>query len=300
MSTRTSTRPGTAHGDRRTAGAPPARSSRPGSGAARRNGGVLGLLALTVVTELRSSLRAVEFAVGAVAIPVLLYAMFALPEAGNELPGGSRVGAAMLVSFCAYGVVSLAIFTFGEEVAKERGRGWTRTLRATPFPTGMHLLGKSAAALVHAAMIVVATSALAATAGGVRLPASTWIGFGLAAIASVSVFSALGFAIAYLARPRTATVVANLVFLPLAFASGFFVPLPELPDVVGDVAQYLPTFHLGQLLYPIVMPAADVQTFTGAVTQPVGVHLAWVLGSALVLGLLAIAGARREAVTRRG
>lgn len=263
------------------------------------NGGRPGLLWLHTVTSLRSSFRSVEFAVGAVAIPVLLYAMFGLPNASNLLPGGTRIGAAMMVSLASYGVVSLAIFTFGEDVAKERGRGWTRTMRATPLPIGIHLAGKSLTAVAHATLIVAAMTLLASTVGGVTLSQGAWLAFFGTMIGGVLLFSTLGFAIAFLARPRAATVVANLIFLPLAFASGFFMPLGELPDVVGQVARFLPTFHFGQLAYRLVMPLGDVAEFTGAANRPVWVHLAWVLGSAAVLGTVALLAARREAVTRR-
>ncbi|WP_309133365.1 ABC transporter permease [Cellulomonas sp.] len=286
------------HGTARPAAAPVARAPR--AAAPRPTGGRAGLLAATVVVDLRSSFRNAEFAVGAVAVPVLLYAMFGLPNASSQLPGGTRVGLAMLVSLTAYGVVSLALFTFGENVAKDRGRGWFRTLRATPFPTGVYLAGTSLTAAVHALLIVLSTGLLAALAGGVRLDVGEWAAFAALMTAGVLLFSTLGFAIAYLARPRAATVVANLLFLPLAFASGFFMPLSELPDVMGDIAPYLPTFHFGQLAYRLVMPDADVAAFTGAATQPVGVHVAWVLGSAVLLGAVALLAARREAVTRRG
>ncbi|QCB94846.1 ABC transporter permease [Cellulomonas shaoxiangyii] len=265
----------------------------------RRTGGPAGLVARTAVVHLRSSFRNAEFAVGAVAVPVLLYAMFGLPNASSRLPGGTRIGLAMLVSLTAYGVVSLALFTFGENVAKDRGRGWLRTLRATPFPTAAYLGGASLTAAVHALLVVAGTGLLAALAGGVRLDVAQWAAFAGIMTAGVLVFSTLGFAIAYLARPRAAVVVANLLFLPLAFASGFFFPLSELPDVIGDLAVYLPTFHFGQLAYRAVMPASDVAVFTGAATQPVAVHLAWVLVSAVLLGAVALAAARREAVTRR-
>ncbi|MFD1506152.1 ABC transporter permease [Georgenia yuyongxinii] len=267
---------------------------------ARPNGGRAGLLALQTLTQLRSSLRTADFAVGAVVIPVLLYAMFGLPNASSRLPGGTAVGAAMLVSLTAYGVVSLAVFVFGEDVAKERGRGWVRTLRATPLPTSVYLVGKAGAALVHGALIVLAMSVLAAVAGNVDLPVRTWLLLGAVQLAGVLVFSPLGFAIAYLARPRAATVVANVIFLPLAFASGFFVPLGELPAVLGDIAQVLPTCHFGQLAYRLVMPEGDIAYWTGATVAPVAVNLAWVVGSAVVLGSLALLAARREAVTRRG
>jgi ABC-2 type transport system permease protein len=276
---------------------PLARPTR-GSGT-RPNGGRLGLLALATWTELRSCARSAEFAVGVVAIPVLLCMMFGLPNP-NELDGGTTIRTAMLVSLSAYGIVSLAIFSFGEHVARERGRGWTRTLRATPLPISVHLVGKAIAAVAHAALIVVAMSVLAATAGDIDLPATTWIAFGATMLAGLLAFSALGFAIALLARPRAATVISNLIFLPLAFASGFFVPLSELPATMRTIAPWLPTFHFGQLAYRTVMPAHDVEDLTGIPTGPVAAHLAWVAAATIALAALALAAGRREAVSRRG
>lgn len=278
----------------------PGRPSPMSQTAARPTGGRAGLLALQVATEVRASLRSPEFAVGAVIIPVILYAMFGLTNAAGVLPGGTRIGLAMLASLSCYGIVTLAIVVFGEDVAKDRGRGWLRTLRATPFPTGVYLGGKAGAALVHGSLIVVAMSALGASAGGVDLGPRQWVSFGALMLAGVLVFSPLGFAIAYLARPRTAAVIANVIFLPLAFASGFFIPLSELPAVLSDVAPWLPTYHFGQLVYGSLMPVEDVAAFTGAPAQPVAVHLAWVVGSAVVLGGLSLLAARREAVTQRG
>jgi ABC-2 type transport system permease protein len=265
----------------------------------RPNRGRLGLLTLTAWVELRSSARSVEFAIGAVAIPVLLYMMFGLPNP-NELEGGTTMRTAMLVSLSAYGVISLAIFTFGENLAKERGGGWTRTLRATPLPTSIHLLAKTVTAVAHAALIVTAMSLLAATGGNVDLPTSTWIAFGTTMLAGVVTFSALGYAIALLARPRTATVISNLIFLPLAFASGFFVPLSELPATMRNLAPWLPTFHFGQLAYRIVMPPSDIEDLTGITTRSIATHLAWVTATTATLAGLALLAARREAVTRRG
>ena len=220
--------------------------------------------------------------------------MFGLPNSDGVLPGGTVVGLVMAVSMCAYGVVSLAIFTFGEDVAKERGRGWTRTLSATPLPTRVYLAGKLANALVLGTIIVVAIALLASLLGGADLPLGTWVRVWLLMLAGVLAFSTLGFAIAYVARPRAAAMIANLVFLPLAFASGFFVPMNQLPQVLRDIAAFLPTFHFGQLAHHLVMPASDVAFWTGAETRPLWVHVAWVAGSAVLLA------SRRESVTRRG
>lgn len=267
---------------------------------ARPTGGRLGLLLLDTLTEARASLRTPEFLALAITVPVLLYAMFGLPNAEETLPGGASIGLAMMVSMSMYGVVTLAITVFGEDVAKERGRGWVRTLYATGYPPAVHLAGKAGAALVHAALVVVAVGALAAFAGGVELSPGRWLALGALLVSGVLVFSSLGFAIAYLARPRTATTLINVVFLPLSFASGFFVPLAELPGWVARIAELLPTYHFAQLAYRTVMPETSVTAFTGVATSPVWVHLLWVLGSAAVLTVLALLGARRESVTRRG
>lgn len=263
-------------------------------------GGRLGLVTVSALAEVRGSLRAPEFAVGAIAIPVLLYAMFGLTNASARLPAGSSIGLAMTVSLSAYGVIALAIFTFGEDVAKERGRGWIRTLTATGFPTWVHLLSKATAAIGYTLLVVVAVALLASGPGGVRLEASQWLAFVLVMVAGVLAFSTLGFAIAFVARPRAATVVANVLFLPLGFASGFFVPLSQLPQAVSQIAPYLPTYHFGQPAYRTVMPRQDIEAFTGVPSSPPWVHLTWLLASIAVLGSLALWAARREAVTRRG
>jgi ABC-2 type transport system permease protein len=245
-------------------------------------------------------LRTPDFVVGAVTIPVILYVIFGLPNASSLLPGGSRVGAATLVSLCSYGVVSLAIFTFGEYLAKERGRGWIRTLIATPFPTSIHLSAKTLTATVHAAIIAIVMGAIASWFGGVVESPMTWLAYLLTMVAGVVVFSTLGFAIAYLAKPSAAVVISNVLFLPLAFASGFFMPLSELPEIVGKIAVYLPTFHFGQLAYRVFLPEADIAAWTGVATRPVWVHVAWIVGSAALFAVVALVAAKREAVSRRG
>lgn len=276
----------------------PATASPPGLW---RRRGRLRLLATQTGVELRSTARSVQFVVGAVALPALLYAMFGLTNASpsNVLPAGTHVGTMMMVSLCAYGVVSLAIFTFGESVAEERRRGWVRTMRATPLPTWSYLAAKVGLALVGGLLIVASVGGLAVAAGNVRLDASTWLALAATMLAGVLAFSTLGFAIAFTVRPRAATAIANLIFLPLAFLSGFFVPLAELPSVLADLAVWLPTYHFGQLAWQHVAPAADAEAWTSVAPAGTAVHLAWVLGSTAVFGAIALLASRRAEVTSR-
>jgi ABC-2 type transport system permease protein len=78
--------------------------------------------------------------------------------------------------------------------------------------------------------------------------------------------------------------VANLVYLPLVFASGIFLPLDQLPLAVQRVARYLPTYHYVQLAWDAV----------GANRGPVGHSVAWLAGYSIVFAWLAVRAYRRE------
>ena len=92
-------------------------------------------------------------------------------------------------------------------------------------------------------------------------------------------FVALGLFIGYLAGPNSAPAVANLIFLPLAFASGLFLPLDFLPDLVKKIAPYLPAYHSGQLGWG-ALGAGD--------GKGLGYHLVWIVGyTAVFLALVA-------------
>lgn len=263
------------------------------------NRGRAGIYALQIRNEVLAARRSVEFVIGIVAIPTLLYAMFGLPNSNSFTPDGATFSTIAVGSFGAYGIVSLALFTFGDDVAKERGRGWLRTLRATPVPASTYLVGKLAMAVVYAALIVAVLAAVAVPTGAADLGVGQWLALAGVLIAGVVAFSTIGLALAYLVRPKAATTIANLLFLPLSFASGFFFPLSELPAIMRDIAPYLPTYHFGRLVWPTVATEADTLALTGIAPEPVWVHVAWVVGCMAVGAALALWAARREAVTRR-
>lgn len=255
----------------------------------------LRILVAQVTAEVRANLRVPEFLVGAVSVPILLYAMFGSAEAGSTLPDGTPVAAMMAVSFAAYGIVSLAIFTFGVDVAQERDRGWLRTRRVTPLPTWVYFAAKVVMALVYATLILAGITAFAVVLGDVRLPVATWLRLWPILLSGAVVFSTFGFAIAWLVRPRAASAIGNLLFLPLSFASGFFFPLSELPTFLAQAAPWLPTYHFGRVVWAQLATPADVETWLGV---PAGgsmwPHLAWMAGSFVGFGLLALYGFRRD------
>ena len=245
-------------------------------------------------SELLASLRVPEFIIGVVAIPVMLFAMFGMPNARWELAEGVRVSTMMMGGFGAFGLLSLVIFAFGVDIAAERGKGWLRLLRATPAPGWVYFAGKLVTSVLIACTMLLALFAVGAGLAQVTLPPERWLAvFGVLLLGGLSL-APLGFTLGFVARPRAASTIGNLVFLPLSFASGFFVPLNQLPELLRDLAPYLPTFHYAQLVWRTMTTPEVVANYTGVAATPIWVHVAWLLGTFALFAVVALAAYRRE------
>jgi ABC-2 type transport system permease protein len=85
---------------------------------------------------------------------------------------------------------------------------------------------------------------------------------------------------------NSAPGVANLLYLPMSFFGGLWLPLTLLPKAVQKVAPFLPTYHLGQLMLGI---------FGYANKDSVSSHWFGLLGfTLLMLGIAWVAFRRRE------
>lgn len=190
----------------------------------------------------------------------------------------------MLASFAAYSVGSIMVFSFGIGVANERGMKIDLLLRATPLPPTVYMLGRVVNGLLFALASLVLLIIYGMVVGGVRQDLIVWINVVARLLAGSLPFIALGFAIGYLSGPNVAPAAANLVYLPMTFASGFFLPLERLPDFVQRTAPYLPTYHFAQLAWSAV----------GARSQPLSTSLLWLAGYSVVFFAIAVWAYQRE------
>ena len=196
--------------------------------------------------EFLKLIRLPIFAATTVALPLMFYVIFGITFVGEQARGVG-VTTYMLVTYGAFGVIGAALCVFGVSVAVERGQGWMRLKRVAPMPPLAYFVAKVAMSLAVATIIVLAVFVLAATLGGVRLDPHQWGAVGLALVAGALPFSAMGLAFGYLVGPNSAPAVLNLVWLPMAFASGLWIPISQLPEVVQSVAVALPPYHFVQL-----------------------------------------------------
>ena len=234
--------------------------------------------------EFLKLIRLPIFAATTIALPLMFYVIFGITFAGEQARGVGMT-TYMLVTCGAFGVIGAALFGFGVSVAVERGQGWMRLKRVAPMPPLAYFVGKVMMSLAVATIIVLAMFTLGALVGGVRLDPQQWVAAGLALVAGALPFSAMGLAFGYLVGPNSAPAVLNLTWLPMAFASGLWIPISQLPDVVQSVAVALPPYHFVQLALGTIGASEG--------GSPV-VHAAAVLGFTLLFLVVAAWGFRRD------
>jgi ABC-2 type transport system permease protein len=172
----------------------------------------------------------------------------------------------------------------------ERGQKIDVLMRATPLPPGVYLAAKVVVAMLFGLLATLILFTYAGLVGGIRVAPGVWVSVIARLLAGSVPLIGLGFAIGYVAGPNAAPAVVNLVYLPLAFASGLFLPLEQLPAFVQRVAPYLPTYHYAQLAWGAI----------GAGREPVGTSVVWLAGYAVLFLGAAVRAYRREAERKFG
>src|SRR5690606_33583169 len=102
-------------------------------------------------------------------------------------------------------------------------------------------------ALLFGVMVVVIITAAGMITQGVRIGVVDWLSLLAVLLTGALLFRALGLALGYMFGPNSAPVVLNLLYMPMAFASGLWMPITFLAPVVRNTAPYLPASPCAQL-----------------------------------------------------
>lgn len=194
-------------------------------------------------------LRTPGFALPTLLFPTMFYVFFGLLFGK---PGDHQVATFMLATYGTFGIMAPALFGFGVGVSMERERGVLAMKRVAPMPPLAYLFGKAAMAMLFALVIVLLLFALGAIFGGVKLPLPEWIGLALALVLGSLPFCALGMVVGVRVNGQASAAIVNLIYLPMSFLAGLWVPLRFMPHWLQDVAIALPTYHLSQLALGII------------------------------------------------
>jgi ABC-2 type transport system permease protein len=201
--------------------------------------------------------------IGSAFFPAASMLFFVVPFVGDD-PVASTFATASMVTFA---VMTTNLFQYGVGVAEDRQQPWdpfTRALPAGPLP---RFLGRILAGVVLMTISLAPVVLIAAlfTAATLSLPALL-SALGTTVVIAVP-FTLMGLAIGYSMPAKAAIVVAQVLFIPLAFGGGLMTPPGAAPGFVETIAPYLPTGSAVRLMWAAVgdfpLSASIVSTLVG-------------------------------------
>jgi len=194
--------------------------------------------------ELLGLLRVPGFLIPTLVFPSMFFLIFAVPylktwQAANQTTA----------SFMTFAVFTVVFFQFGVAVAQERENPWYTYLRALPLAAWVRPSVLVITGLLFALLAASVVGVVAAAATPLRPQAAHLAAFLVALLMGAVPMGLFGVALAHLLSPRAALPVANLVYLPLSFLGGLWMPPEVLPNWARTISLYTPTRHWAELVW---------------------------------------------------
>lgn len=191
--------------------------------------------------EFTRLLRTRAFSLSVIGLPVMFYLLFGV---ANRHTFFARY---LMASYSCMGVVSACLFGVGMGIALDRVQGWLELKQASPMPAAAYLCAKMISCAAFALIIIALLLALGVTLGGATLTAGECLRLTGVILAGSLPFSAMGLVVSLLVPASAGPGILNMIYLPMCFISGFWIPMNMLPHWVRIIAPALPTYHLGQV-----------------------------------------------------
>jgi len=212
--------------------------------------------------EFLKNLRLRMYTASVLSFPIMFYILFGLVLNAKQAIGSTSVPTYLIATYGTFGVMGASLFGTAAGLASDRGLGWLQVKRASPMPPFAYFAAKVITSMIFSAVIVSALFVLGITLGGVRMPIFDFLKLLGTLVAGSLPFSAMGLALGYFTGPNSAPAMINLIYLPMSFCSGLWVPFMFLPKVVRQIALILPPYHLSQLALGIVGAGGHGSTAT--------------------------------------
>ncbi len=189
-------------------------------------------------------LRAPAFAIPFLVIPVPIYLLFGVVVSGDAIAKNPAIGDVLFIGFAVMAIMGPSLFGVGSTLAPERDAGLIRLKRALPQPVGSHLIAKFLMAMFFALLVMGMMITAGVLGGKTTFDAGDYAVLTAILVLGCLPFCALGLAIGAYFSGGAAPGITNLVYLPMIYLGGLFIPLPAF---MQKWVLVWPAFHLQQL-----------------------------------------------------
>lgn len=195
--------------------------------------------------EFLKAMRNRMFSLATLGFPIMFYLLFGVT---NKHTGpGFSYAQYLVAGYSCFGMIAGALFNLGAGISTERAQGWLEVKQASPMPRLAYLGAKVVTCMAFGIAIVAALVTLGITLGGVTATLLQIVHLAAVIVAGSIPFASLGLVLSLLMPPNAAPGIINLIYLPMSFCSGLWMPIDVLPHWLQKVAPVLPTYHYAQL-----------------------------------------------------
>jgi ABC-2 type transport system permease protein len=198
--------------------------------------------------EWLKSIRNPAFALPAVLFPALFYTFFGVLMNQH----GPQAATYLLCTYGTFGIIGPALFSFGAGLAVERGQGWLDIKDASPMPASAQIVSRLLVSMGFSVMVLISLGLVAFFFTDVSLSLAQVLTLSTILVMGGLPFCLLGLTLGLLLKAESAPAVVNLVYLPMSFLSGLWIPITLLPNFLQSFAEFLPPYHLSQLALKVV------------------------------------------------
>lgn len=196
-------------------------------------------------------LRHPTYVMSTLIFPSMFFWFFGVPNAKE--PEAARM---LMGSFAAFAVLGVVLFQTTVAIAQDRASQWSLYLRTLPISSHTFLIAQLIASFWLAALAVGLVIVTAIGTTEVDFTAIQYMKFFALVLVCGFPFATLGLVLGSVTSPKSAVPVANLVYLPLSFAGGLWIPPNALSPSVQTISEYLPTRFYGEVIWAYVQGMA--------------------------------------------
>ena len=209
---------------------------------------LLNIYYMEAKTETTRLFRTPGFSVPTILFPIMFYTFFGILFSMDK----ATMPTYLMATYATFGIIGPALFSFGVGIAIERGQGWFDLKEVSPMPASSYIISRITLTLVFSLIIVILLFSIGAIFGGVRLFAYQWILMMVTLLLGSLPFCAIGMTLGLFLKASSAPATVNLIYLPMGFLSGLWLPITMLPEFMQQFANLLPPYHLAQLTLKVV------------------------------------------------
>jgi ABC-2 type transport system permease protein len=213
--------------------------------------GIFGIFLTEVRYEFVRALRTKAYSMSVIGFPVVFYLFFGILLNRNATVNGLSVATNMLAGYAVFGAIGASLFGIGVGLAGDLSAGWLELKRASPMPPLAYLLAKCVTAMAFASIIVTMLSIMGIAFGGVHITIVEYLRMIALVVVGSIPFASMGLLLALLAPFNSAPGIANMIYLPMSFLGGLWLPVEILPSFLRKLAPVFPTYHLKQLMLTV-------------------------------------------------